>query len=252
MDALDLLIDFASLLSCSTAATNTMSASSDRDNTAPLQKEPVILQGYPNDVPASIRHFHNDMKVEGGVRQQYSTPSPATLEEALLAHLTRGQKCNFEERNSLIDHQSQGPHRISFEQYKDQQLQRSPGSVSKRQDRDAPPWTTFCVLENTVPDQESWVPQQCSHDFYVEEDTRRLVIPSKQLCDTPCPEPRCNCQVIAPRWFHMSTERRPEPMDELRGAGQPLRGYRDGSRGDPQMEAVFSEDQVRFDQTQRY
>jgi hypothetical protein len=251
MDALDLLVDFASLLSCSTTVATPIAPGSHHDTTIQTQKVPVTLQQSPLAAPAPLSYRHNDFRMESWMCPQHSTPTPAMLQNALLAHLTQSREGVLEERGLMVDYQLRWSDCSFLGSCPDQHIQTRPATIPEIPAHYSPSWVYPYTLESTVPTaREPWLPQQYPCSFYAVEETRQSMPHGEELYGGFCMNARCHYE--DERLFYMDTGGRPEFADQLRAGEQVFRDYRDEKGFDPWMEVVINDDQMRVGQMQQY
>jgi hypothetical protein len=244
MDALDFLVDFASLLSYSTTATTPTAPGSDHDNIAQTQRVPVTLQQGPPAPLAPLQHLHNGFRTESWMRPQDSTLTPAMLQGALLANLDQSRESALEEINLMLDYQPRWSDCNFLRPYPDQHIQTRPATVRETPNHCVPSWENPYTLESTVPTaREPWAPQQYPHSFCAAEETRRVMPLGGELYGGFCMDPRCHCE--EERLFYMDIGGRPEFVDQIRAEGHVFRDYRDERRFDPWMEVAMSDEHRR-------
>jgi hypothetical protein len=235
MDALDPLVDFASLITWSTTAATPIAPDSDDDNIAQMQKIPDMLHQYPSAAPAPIQHLHDSVKTKGQMHHQHSTPTPAMLQGALLAHLVQAQEHTLKERDLMVDYRPRWLDCTLLEQCPDQQIPTHLDTSREPHNHYVTSWMDPYMLANTMPiAREPWAPQQYPRSFYVAEEIRQLMILGAEFYEVPCMNGRCHCEVE--RNLHSGTARRPDFLDQLRGEnkssvaietrGELIRGWR--------------------------
>jgi hypothetical protein len=248
MDALDLLADFAGLLSCSTS-----------------KPDPIDIKGNHKDIASSASKLSNTLhqdlqsapeqsrcviKIEDWTYRPHNSPSTSASQGGLLNQASPGYNYTWDRRGNLENCELKGAYGRHFDQY----LTGQPGSIKGPHEcfdsRYAPPWTNMYAFESNVFIFKDTRPlHQQARAFHDAEESIPCALPDYRPFESRCINAGCDCQAYGPRFTNGVHGYMPAPINVQRETEAMFRGSQMGRMYDPWM---ANEEQMRLSQAQHY
>jgi hypothetical protein len=249
MDALDLLVDFAGLVSCSAAKADPIDPKRQQENiTSSVPKLSHMLHETSQSMPEQSLDV---MPTGDWTAQPQNPPSTAVSQDAFLNQPPEISNYIWDKRGNLENFEPQWGDGRHF----DQLLTEQPGRIQESHEyldsRCAPPWTTMYAFENDVPVfRDTRPPYQHTRTFHGAEESMSFAPPGYRPFESRCINDGCDCQAYGPRFANAVDGYMQNPIDVYRDAGAAFRNSQVGKTYDPWMAVTMNEEQLS--QAQHY
>jgi hypothetical protein len=250
MDALDLLADFAGLVSCSSAKVNPIDAKIKYENIA--SSVPKLSATQHESLQSAPEQLLGVVPNGNWTAQPQNPQSTTVSQQAFLNQPSEVYNCIWNGRGDLENcepHWNDGRH---FDQYMTEQ----PGIKGPHECFDyryAPPWTSMYAFESNVPAlKDSRPPHQYARGLHGTYGPVPLALPDYRPFGSRCINDGCDCQAYDLRFTNTVNGYMSTPMDEQRNEGAVFRNNQVEKTYDPWMAMTMNEEQLRFSQGQHH
>jgi hypothetical protein len=225
MDALDLLADFAGLLSCSASKPDPIDIKGNHEDIASSASK--LSNTLHQDLQSAPEQSRGVIKIEDWTYQPQNPPSTSASQGVLLNRAPPGYNYTWDRRGNLENCEPQWGDGRHF----DQDLTGKPGSIKGHHE---------CF--------DSRYAQQ-TRAFHGAEESMPFALPDYRSFESRCINDGCDCQAYGPRFTNRVNGYMPAPINVQRETEAMFRGSQMGRMYDPWM---ANEEQMRLSQAQHY
>jgi hypothetical protein len=250
MDALDLLVDFSGLLSCSALKPDPIDAKSNHKN---ITSGPRISTTLHTDLQPTPEQSRGVIATENWTSRPQNPPYAAVSHGSLQAQSPRDYNCNWDRQSMFGDCHSIWSNVRHFQQSSNGQF----GNIGETHGcfycGYAPTWTTPYTFESNAPIvNDTRMPYQHTHVIHDAGEAKSFAFPDYRLSESSCRNEGCNCQAYGPRFTNAVNGYMLNSMDVQRDTGATFCDNQLGRIYDPWTAIATNEEQWRLSQAQQY
>jgi hypothetical protein len=251
MDALDLLVDFAGLLSCSAAKADPIDSKRQQENITP--SAPKVSHTLHETSQPMPEQYLGVMPTVNWTARPQNPPSIVVSQDAFSNQPPEIYNYIWDKRGNLENCEPQWGDGRHFDQFLTEQPGRIQGSHEYFDSRCVPPWTSTYAFKNNVPIfKDTRPPYQHARTFHGAEESMSFASPGYRPFESRCTNDGCDCQAYGSRFANAVNEYVQSPMDEHHDTGAAFRNSQVWRTYDPRMAVTINEEQLKLSQAQRY